>query len=82
MHLQSIKSEKKIETENEKVVYNEIEDNISSNKIIDQIKNISQEEKNKPQAQTEVKAENKIFINSFDDLLVISNNDFSYLIKK
>ena len=52
MHLQSVKSEKKIETENEKVVSNEIEDNMSSNKIIDQIKNISQEEKNKPQAQT------------------------------
>jgi DNA polymerase-3 subunit gamma/tau len=74
MHLQSVKSEKKVETENEKVVSNEIEDNISSNKIIDQIKNISQEEKNKPQAQTEVKAENKIFINSFDDLLVICSD--------
>ncbi len=74
MHLQSVKSEKKIETENEKVVSNEIEDNISSNKIIDQIKNISQEEKNKPQAQTEVKAENKIFINSFNDLLVICSD--------
>jgi DNA polymerase-3 subunit gamma/tau len=78
MHLQSVKSEKKTETEteteNEKVVSNEIEDNISSNKIIDQIKNISQEEKNKPQAQTEVKAENKIFINSFNDLLVICSD--------
>jgi DNA polymerase-3 subunit gamma/tau len=74
MHLQSVKSEKKIETENEKVVSNEIEDNISSNKIIDQIKNISQEEKNKPQAQTEVKAVNKIFINSFNDLLVICSD--------
>jgi len=74
MHLQSVKSEKKIETENEKVVSNEIEDNISSNKIIDQIKNISQEEKNKPQAQTEVKVENKIFINSFNDLLVICSD--------
>ena len=74
MHLQSVKSEKKIETENEKVVSNEIEDNISSNKIIDQIKNISQEEKNKPQAQTEVEAVNKIFINSFNDLLAICSD--------
>ncbi|MDC3119508.1 DNA polymerase III subunit gamma/tau [Candidatus Pelagibacter sp.] len=75
MHLQSVKSEKKIEIENEKVVSNEIdEDNISSNKIIDQIKNISQEEKNKPLAQTEVKAVNKIFINSFNDLLVICSD--------
>ena len=69
MHLQSMKIQKKIEPETEKRISNEVEDNISSNKIIDQIKNISQEEKNKPQAQTEIKAENKIFIKSFDDLL-------------
>ena len=71
MHLQSVKSQKKIEPETEKRAANEIEENISSNKIIDQIKNISQEEKNKPQVQTEIKAENKILINSFDDLLLI-----------
>ena len=71
MHLQSVKSQKKIEPETEKRATNEIEENISSNKIIDQIKNISQEEKNKPQVQTEIKAENKILINSFDDLLLI-----------
>ena len=71
MHLQSVKSQKKIEPETEKRATNNIEENISSNKIIDQIKNISQEEKNKPQVQTEIKAENKIPINSFDDLLLI-----------
>ncbi len=71
MYLQSMKSQKKIEPETEKIAINEIEENISSNKIIDQIKNISQEEKNKPQVQTEIKAENKILINSFDDLLLI-----------
>ena len=71
MHLQSVKSQKKIEPETEKRATNEIEENTSSNKIIDQIKNISQEEKNKPQAQTEIKAENKILINSFDDLLLV-----------
>ena len=71
MHLQSVKPQKKIEPEAEKRVTNEIEENKSSNKIIDQIKNISQEEKNKPQAQTEIKAENKILINSFDDLLLV-----------
>ena len=71
MHLQSVKPQKKIELEAEKIVTNEIEENTSSNKIIDQIKNISQEEKNKPQAQTEIKAENKILINSFDDLLLV-----------
>ena len=71
MHLQSVKPQKKIEPEAEKRVTNEIVKNTSSNKIIDQIKNISQEEKNKPQAQTEIKAENKILINSFDDLLLV-----------
>ena len=71
MHLQSMKIQKKIEPETEKRISGETEDNISSNKIIDQIKNISQEEKNKPQAQTEIKMENRIFINSFDDLLAI-----------
>ena len=71
MHLQSVKPQKKIELEAEKSVTNEIEKNTNSNKIIDQIKNISQEEKNKPQVQTEIKAENKILINSFDDLLLV-----------
>ena len=71
MHLQSVKPQKKIELEAEKSETNEIEKNTNSNKIIDQIKNISQEEKNKPQAQTEIKAENKILINSFDDLLLV-----------
>ncbi len=71
MYLQSVKLQKKIEPETEKRATNEIEENITSNKIIDQIKNISQEEKNKPQVQTEIKAENKILINSFDDLLLI-----------
>jgi DNA polymerase-3 subunit gamma/tau len=74
MHLQSVKSQKKIEPKNEKILSNEIEDSTSSNKTIDQIKNISQEEKNKPQAQTEIKATNKIVINSFDDLLFICSN--------
>ncbi len=71
MHLQSVKPQKKIESETKKSATNEIEENINSNKIIDQIKNISQEEKNKPEVQTEIKAENKILINSFDDLLLI-----------
>ena len=71
MHLQSVKSQKKIEPETEKIATNKIEENISPNKIIDPIKNISQEEKNKPQVQTEIKAENKILINSFDALLLI-----------
>ena len=39
---------------------------------IDQIKNVTQEEKDKPQAQLKIKAEN-FLINSFDDLLKICN---------
>ncbi len=74
MHLQSMKLQKKIEPEKEKISSNEIEENTNSSKIIDQIKNISQEEKNKPQIQTEIKAENKILINSFEDLLVICSD--------
>jgi DNA polymerase-3 subunit gamma/tau len=74
MHLQSVKIQKKIEPETEKRVSNEIEKNIKSNKIIDQIKNISQEEKNKPQAKTEIKTENKIFIKSFNDLLFLCSD--------
>ena len=36
---------------------------------IDQIKNIAQEKKNKPEIETEIKAINKSLINSFNDLL-------------
>ena len=43
------------------------------NDTISQIKNIIQEEKNKPQAQFKVNDENKISINSFDDLLKVCN---------
>ena len=71
MHLQSVKSEKKVEYETEQRVSDKIEDNMSSNKIIDQIKNISQEDKNKPETQNKIKLENKIFIKSFDDLLAL-----------
>ena len=40
---------------------------------INQIKNITQEEKNKPQSQLEVDCEDKISINSFNDLLKVCN---------
>ena len=43
------------------------------NDTISQIRNIIQEEKNKPQAQFKVNDENKISINSFDDLLKVCN---------
>ena len=40
-------------------------------RVVDQIKNVSQEKKIKPELQTEAKADQKILINSFNDLLNI-----------
>ena len=42
-------------------------------KPVDQIKNIIQEEKNKPEIKTETKAIDKNLLNSFEDLLDICN---------
>ena len=42
-----------------------------TSKTINQIKNVAQEEKTKPEAQTEIKAEKKININIFEDLIEI-----------
>ncbi len=70
MHLNSLKSKDL----NNKTKYEEIVEKkeiISDFKSdsIDQIKNITQEKQIKPQTKTEIKAEEKITINSFDDLL-------------
>ena len=77
MHLSSVKSENKVEKvelnfKNESLVKN-TEGELSS-KTINQIKNIAQEEKTKPEVQTEIKAEYKIKINSFEDLIEICSN--------
>ena len=74
MHLSSVKSENKVEKvelnlKNENLVKN-TEGELSS-KTINQIKNIAQEEKTKPEVQTEIKAEYKININAFEDLIEI-----------
>ena len=74
MHLSSVKSENKVEKvevelKNENQVKN-TEGELSS-KTINQIKNVAQEEKTKPEVQTEIKAEYKININSFEDLIEI-----------
>ena len=42
-----------------------------TSKTINQIKNVAQEEKTKPEVQTEIKAEHKININAFEDLIEI-----------
>ncbi len=74
MHLSSVKSENKIENveahlKSENFVEN-TETELTS-KTINQIKNVAQEEKTKPEVQTEIKAENKININAFEDLIEI-----------
>ena len=74
MHLSSVKSENKIENveahlKSENFVKN-TEAELTS-KTINQIKNVAQEEKIKPEVQTEIKAENKININEFEDLIEI-----------
>ena len=78
MHLSSIKLNKNTDLEKS----NDNLDNQTANKeneqkfednsrIINQIKNIAQEEKQKPEVKPEIKAIDKNFINSFDDLLNI-----------
>ena len=74
MHLSSVKSENKIENveahlKSENFVEN-TETELTS-KTINQIKNVAQEEKIKPEVQTEIKAENKTNINAFEDLIEI-----------
>ena len=74
MHLSSVKSENKVEKveidlKSENAVNNK-ETELTS-KTINQIKNVAQEEKTKPEVQTEIKAENKININAFEDLIEI-----------
>ncbi|MDA8783677.1 DNA polymerase III subunit gamma/tau [Candidatus Pelagibacter bacterium] len=78
MHLSSIKLNKNTDLEQS----NDNLDNQTANKeneqkfednsrIINQIKNIAQEEKQKPEVKPEIKAIDKNFINSFDGLLNI-----------
>ncbi len=74
MHLSSVKSKNKIEKvqidlKSEDLVKNKQTELTS--KAVNQIKNVAQEEKTKPEVQTEVKAENKININEFEDLIEI-----------
>ena len=71
MHLSSVKQIKQLDTKpNQENSTSKIEIKTET-KIIDQIKNISQEEKKNPEIQTEVKAEIKTQINSFDELIAI-----------
>ncbi len=74
MHLSAVKSKNKIE----KVEVDLKSENLAKNteteltsKTINQIKNVAQEEKTKPEVQTEIKAENKINIIALEDLIEI-----------
>ncbi len=74
MHLSSVKSKNKVE----KVEIDLKSENLVNNKeteltpkTINQIKNVAQEEKTKPEAQTDIKGEKKININAFEDLIEI-----------
>ena len=80
MHLSSIKLKKNLEQEEHhgnlvhQSANNEKEKIFENNsKIVNQIKNIAQEEKKKPEVKPEIKAINKNLINSFDDLLDTCN---------
>ena len=74
MHLSSVKSKNKVE----KVEIDLKSENLVNNKeteltpnTINQIKNVAQEEKTKPEVQTDIKGEKKINLNSFEDLIEI-----------
>ncbi len=74
MHLSSVKSENKIENVQAPLKSENFAKNTETeltSKTINQIKNVAQEEKIKPEVQTEIKAENKININAFEDLIEI-----------
>ena len=76
--LGSIKQKKNLDIKdssdalNNKISIDEDKQTIEDNpRIIDQIKNIAQEEKYKPEVKPEIKGVGKSLINSFDDLLNI-----------
>ena len=73
MHLSSIKSKKthdlNMDESLESAAVPKQTDIENVTQAIDQIKNIAQEKKNKPEIETEIKAIDKSLINSFNDLL-------------
>ena len=73
MHLSSIKSKKTpdfdMDESSESTVAPKNTDIENVTQTIDQIKNIAQEKKNKPEIEIEIKAIDKSLINSFNDLL-------------
>tara|TARA_Y100000591_G_scaffold26864_1_gene19754 strand:+ start:1098 stop:2744 length:1647 start_codon:yes stop_codon:yes gene_type:complete len=76
IYLSSLKSHK-VNSKNDPKIIEKINNDKSSDfklETIDQIKNISQEKKNKPEIKTEVKGSEKILIESFDKLLKVATD--------
>jgi len=78
MHLSSIKFNKNLDQEesndildNPKAKKENKKDFDDNSRTVNQIKNIAQEEKQKPEVKPEIKAIDKNLINSFDDLLSV-----------
>ncbi|MDB3887044.1 DNA polymerase III subunit gamma/tau [Candidatus Pelagibacter sp.] len=78
MHLSSIKFNKNLDQEesndildNPKAKEENKKDFDDNSRTVNQIKNIAQEEKQKPEVKPEIKAVDKNLINSFDDLLSV-----------
>ena len=73
MHLSSMKSKKKIQTDKNLEANNEIQikkfDVEDQSKTVNQIKNIVQEEKITPEIQTEIKSDGKLSIKSLNELI-------------
>ena len=79
MHLSSIKLKNKVDINlDDKSSLKKIAENKEEfeNKIksVNQIKNIAQEKKTNPETKNEIKALDKNFINSFDDLINLCSN--------
>ena len=73
IYLSPIKQRQDVENKNDvKLSLEKDSDYVSKNDLVDQIKNITQEKKTKPENDTDIKAEKKI-INTFKNLLDICN---------
>ena len=75
MYLTSVKSKDNLKDKDDLSRLVEKKDEVQEfkNDVVDQIKNITQEKKIKPEKQQDVKAEDNFFINSFEQLLNVCN---------
>ncbi len=78
MHLSSIKLNKSIDQEesndnldNQTLSEEKEQELVDNSRTVNQIKNVAQEEKKKPEVKLEIKAIDKNLINSFEDLLSV-----------